>query len=380
MKIARSVLVAALAGTLIAGCSTSRAGGTRVVEHATSSGDIQFVHVADPTFNSPAMLVGDPSGTGVWTWVASTSDFRVLHLTGTAPPVSWSLGRLANSGSDGGLALGKSSTVFVGIHDTLADLSIISGQTTYATIPSPPDLPIAETYRPQELRGTHNVQALAVNPDSGMVVIGLSAASSLEIYDPATSSFSSLSLPTDTEASSLAYLPDGTLGVGLNNFDTHAADEVYVSPPLGGSTLVHVPDASSLTVSGNEFVAGAASPVLVGSRGHSTPAVSRGQARFEGDQHSPVFRRTDGSVVGVNGASVVVLNQSGSPQSTVTVQEGGCGYITPPVGSSASTPGAYRVCPDAITALATDGGGNAWIATAANPGSVGLISTTELGS
>jgi hypothetical protein len=219
-------------------------------------------------------LVGSPNGTGVWFWDSTATQDSIFFKSPHDRLKAWTVLTTSTAPEEAasGLAVSSSGEVWLGVNSTLVELTPSTGRVQTWHIPAPTDNPGAEHYLPPALKGLHAVQALAAGPD-GMVAIGMSNSSSVQLFNAGTGQFSEVSMPTtNDEPLSLAYSPDGALGVGFGNFTTHQANGAMIVPQTGHATIAVGKDAWSITSYGSsDFLLGSARPYIIRPDGGSFP-------------------------------------------------------------------------------------------------------------
>jgi hypothetical protein len=103
---------------------------------------------------------------------------------------------------------------------------------------------------------SHNpVTGLAVS-GSGDVAVVTAYTTQIPIYDSNTNKFTSFQLPEGMEANDAAYLPDGTLGIALQQPEGFLHDAVLLYSPDGQSTTVKGIQAAFIIPDADRFLVG----------------------------------------------------------------------------------------------------------------------------
>lgn len=138
-------------------------------------------------------------------------------------------------------------------------------------------------------------------------MIGLRGAPALLIVDPATVAFSQPRLPETGNASSVAALADGTIGVGMEDNHTHHPDTVTIFSPSDRLTLAR---AESIQVSawGDGFLTSGVGATSVRVDGSAAPVDLGGS---QGNERLRPAELADGRVVLLsNDRGLLVLDPS----------------------------------------------------------------------
>ena len=323
-----------------------------------------FSTPAPAGFDAPGELIADRRGAGVWFLANSVHDSRIFHASGNGVVQSWHIGDPQTNGLrvgvESGLAVGGNGVVWAGAGTTLARLDTTSGAVNLYPIPVA-DSPSAEGLLPPELQGrTHAVRAIAQD-DAGHVAIVVREARAIEVFDDNTRTFSVIMLPSVGDATDLAYLPDGTLGVGLNDAASHAPDRIAIFQP--GSTVPSVvigADAGSIESDGQAFLTYWTQPYEITRTGETTalPLLDRsthtvGPRASVAPQHRAVIARKDGLTILSASGSAEAIHFGTVPCAPPSGVPGAADSNYPPVSRCQLTP-----LLDAV-----DGGGNIWFVT-----------------
>ena len=318
-------------------------------------------------------LAGDPNGSGVWFWADTKTTLSIFHVDGQGKLTSWPVltGTDNVYQAESGLAVTSAGMVWLGINATLTRLDPSTGAVQTWRIPAPGDNPAAESFRPTDTQGQYLVQAIAASPGGRQIAIGLDLSSSVELFDPAAGTFTQIAMPAASDTpQSLAYAPDGTLGVGLANYQTHLWDTALVVRPgtTSAPAAIPVPDSRSITSYGSSgFAVGAGDPSLLTTTGTVTPiaapAAAAGASAPASGQAIIVLPNRVLGIIGKGGvfeypgnATTVASATAGS----VTLQLPGVPCPVPiTIGSPAPTP--TGPCYPGPSVIAVDGAGGIWV-------------------
>ncbi len=325
-------------------------------------------------YNPITTLAGDPSGSGVWFWADTKTTLSIFDVDGQGKLTSWPMLTGADNAyqAESGLAVTSAGTVWLGINATLTRLDPSTGAVQTWRIPAPGDNPAAESFRPADTQGLYLVQAIAASPDGSQIAIGMDLSSSVELFNPAAGTFTQIAMPATSDTPvSLAYAPDGTLGAGLANYQTHRWDTALVVRP--GTTrapaAIPVPDSRSITSYGTGgFIVGAANPSLLTTTGTVSPVAVPAAAAgaYTPDSGHAIIALPNGQlgIIGKGGvfeypgnATTVASATAGS----VTLQLPGvqCPVPISTNGSPPTTPAGP--CYPEPSVMAVDGAGGIWV-------------------
>lgn len=214
---------------------------------------------ASPLGYPVGQVVPDPSGNAIWWWGEGIRDSNahVYEFSTTTHRLSaWNLGSAEATGLSYGqqsaLALGQNGIVWAASGNKLTMLNTLTGFVDILTVPKEPSVSqegSSEQY-PQ-----HPVTDLAVN-GSGDVAVVTAYTTEIPIYDPNTNKFTSFQLPEGMEANDAANLPDGTLGVALQQPAGFLHDAVLVYSPAGDSMIVKGVQAAFIIPDVDRFLVG----------------------------------------------------------------------------------------------------------------------------
>lgn len=338
-------------------------------------------------FAPPRVLAADPTRAGVWFWVTngSLADKVYFYDLSTRVMSSWSFGPGINPLGGEGLAVAPDGIVWmagetaVGHPDMLVRLDPSTGAIESFQIPTPADAPVAEGYRPPGMRGYHQVKDLAVNAE-GQVAIALGAAGSVVIFNSTTKSFSQLALPGGYSVANVAYLSNGTLGVGMADWRSGVGimESVLVKSPSASPVIVSAPS-FSIAADGSQFVSD-------GSLSYVSPSGQVSQVPGSTDLLSDIHIGPGGRIVGIgngNGDPIIVTPSQGT-QVRIALGSYPCPGISP-VSSPAPTPGAKLpptttttnngppMCQRSMVSSVVDPAGNIWYVANDPQYAIGLV-------
>lgn len=319
-------------------------------------------------------LAGDPRGSGVWFWADTRTTLSIFHVNSQGSLTSWPVLTGADNAYQAlsGLTVTSAGIVWLGINATLTRLDPGTGAVKTWNIPAPADNPAAESFRPPGLRQQFLVQALAASSDGSHIAIAISLASSVEVFDPSAGTFSQIAMPAVSDSpQSLAYAPDGTLGVGIANYQTHHLTTALVIRPgsSGVPVPVSVPDSGTITSYGTSgFIVGAAHPSLLTVTGNVTPiAVPAAATEAHSSDGGRPLVVLHGGRLGVI-TSAGVLEYPGNATSVVSATAASATLQLPgvkcpvPISTSGSPPPApHGPCHPYPSVLAVDGAGGIWV-------------------
>lgn len=318
-------------------------------------------------------LAGDPTGSGVWFWADTKTTLSIFHVNGQGKLASWPV----LTGADNvyqdisGLVVTSAGIAWLGINATLTRLDPSTGAVQTWRIPAPGDNPAAESFRPSDVQGLYLVQAIAANPGGSQIAIAMDLSSSVELFDPSADTFTQIAMPATSDTPvSLAYTPDGTLGVGLANYQTHLWDTTLVVRPgtTSAPAAIPVPDSRSITSYGTSgFIVGAGDPSLLTTAGTVTPiaapAAAAGASAPASGQAIIVLPNGVLGIIGKSGVFEYPGNAASVASATagsVTLQLPGVQCPVPiTYGSPAPTP--TGPCYPGPSVIAVDGAGGLWV-------------------
>jgi hypothetical protein len=369
-------LIAALTVGLVvsaAGCTASMSAGNGGAGNILTSLKKPLLTswpVSGPTpFGYPVgQVVPDPSGNAIWWWGdGADNNAHVYEFSTTTHRLStWNLGNAETTGLEvveqTALALGQNGIVWVGCNNKLAMLDTVTGSVNIMTVPKEPSFS-KKTSR----SGFSNnpVTALAVN-SSGDVAVVTAYTSEIPIYETSTNEFVSFQLPNGMEANDAAYLPDGTLGIALQQPAGILHDSVLIYSPEGKSTVVKGVQAAFILPDVDRFLVGQQKLFWVFPDG--TKAAGTGSEASEPmyafQSTHPTWPMANGHLISVakNDEGLVDLSPS-APVVKVTLAKRPCygpslgGFNTPdtipPTSTPTSTP--YPVCHTQVAAITAIG-------------------------
>ncbi|MFV0461022.1 MAG: hypothetical protein ACK5MT_19890 [Actinomycetales bacterium] len=204
--------------------------------------------------NTITVLAPDGSG-GVWTWLASASSARLLHVKGDGSssqvPLEGEDARVPTEAP--GLAACQ-DTVWFGVNRSLRRIGA-DGHTTVIDLPATTAIPAVDAYRPEQLRGLSAVNGVACT--GGTAVVTLSNAGQAFLVSP-TGAAITIDLPEGYEAIRPAADASGNIAIGLQDAASGSGPhQVMIHSASGVTTQVTVDDSSQLLSDGEVFAAGA---------------------------------------------------------------------------------------------------------------------------
>ena len=228
------------------------------VQIRLNEGVEQVLYYDSDKFNSVVLLVPDPAG-GVWAWSASADSSVLQHYDAVEHHA-----RTVDLGNDDAvrlstgvpsLAICEDKTVWFTMNHVLVHVAA-DGAPTRVSIPDTTPIPAVDEHRPADLRGVS--AALGVSCTSDGVAIALTNSTTALRYRSATNEFSSIDLPQQMEATSIASSAGDALLIGLTGY---SSGETTASGPhqallidqTGVSRLVPVVDSTHVVNAGSGF-------------------------------------------------------------------------------------------------------------------------------
>lgn len=217
-----------------------------------------------------------------------------------------------------GLAVGEGNAVWIGAGRVLFKLDLPSGEVTSWPLPSLPRSTVKDAATSDNQRVDEEIKALVIA--GKRVVLGVSSASALAVFDPATKSFSEVALPDIGDISALAALADGTVGAGLTNYKTHRFD-TFVMIPLDGvrATMSVETEAIQVAPWTEGFLVTGVGAVLVRRDGTTAPVNLAGE---QANERVPPQLLSDGRLVVATTTQRLLVIGSESKRVEATVDLG----------------------------------------------------------
>ena len=363
--------------------SAATANGTRQQLLASNSvpGTVTALSTVSANYDPIESLVGDPTTSGgVWFLDEDTDADTIFHALPDGAMESWPL--LTGSSylppqGPAVVAVTSAGYVWVGFNDELLGFDSSSGNVLSWEVPVGQDNLAAESFRPQNLQGVHSVVALAVAPD-GDVAVALTCTSNVEIFNPASGQFSSVSLPTNSDQPlALAYSTTDTLAVGVSDIGNGGhADTLLLKAQGGGTALVSFSKAGSAwslaPYGGSSFIVGSTGPEIVTSEGTVTAVAVPSDLIDDGSSPSALLVLPDGVLAGISQTGLVEFPSNEISSSDATTAAVDVSLPTPANLSSCGSPSELVVSSTvAVTpgpcgggtfeSVAMDGQGNIWV-------------------
>jgi hypothetical protein len=214
---------------------------------------------------SVSQIAPDSASDGVVYWTRTDKQLSISRVDGQSVQ-TWNVapGTGPEQSSLAPTIAAQGNLIWVAADGVLTRVDTTSNATSSIPLPAPTDNPNVEASRPSEVRGVHDIRSLAVD-SSGHVAIALSAAAQVMVYDDAKGSFSTIQLPVDTDAWSVAYFADGQLAIGAAGKQGNVDTMLIAAPTRTIQQTYTVPDASRLVplVSGTDVLAGTLGPAIV---------------------------------------------------------------------------------------------------------------------
>jgi hypothetical protein len=311
----------------------------------------------------PTFFGADPKRRGVW-FVTGTDAVTSIVFVSVDPSQDrvFSVHAYYPLGVEGGIAVASDGTVWAGVNMVLIHLNPTTGAVTTYRVPTPGDSAAAEAYNPPFAKGRHDISGLAV---TGTDTVALAIADADQVVVFHNGRFIDWSLPKNTVPADVAYLHDGTLGVTLDDFNTHHRDRVVTFAPNGARSESQLTDVWNLVSTGTEFVTVTNQMIVFDARAQVTATVPFVPAI----KPSPI----DISALGIlpNGDLMMegwdgVLVTSLSSGTTVDLRFPSVACSEPP--SIGIPPGftplpssAGRLCAQKPQLVASDGAGDVWM-------------------
>jgi hypothetical protein len=362
-----------------------REGSMRTSTGSYSSSALDIEAVPLPAGSGTVRLIaGDVKGQGAWIVVPEAAGIVLAHWDSAEGVLSsWSLGVPESaSNSPGGIAIGPTGDVWVGIGTYLVEFDPAKAQvvqTTSVDVPSNFDDAAAELYRPPELQGEHGIQGVAVT-SAGNVIVGVQAANVVFDIDP-SGAVTNVVLPANTDTSQIASIPGGGFAVGMENYVTHLTDTIDLVGADGTiSQTVSNVDASAVVASarGLIFGTGTTATANVTTSATGAPQVSGSISEVSSSVGAlpnalQLAALPGGVIAKVSGQSILVIGADGATTADYSFPNGdeSCSMSS---GAGSSTTTEVAPCGVAPLAIASDSDGNIWIS--AQPGYVSEIPPT----
>ena len=344
-------------------------------------------------FYAPSQIVADPSGAGVWFLAEDSSGPSLFHWSpGQASPQSWRLPTKEGlGGKPNGLAAGTDGYVWAGLGDQLFELDTAQPSRAPILLALPPvsDAPLAEHELPGPLlagvQAIHPVVGVATD-SRGDVAVARQDAAAIQIFHRGGGIFDTVELPGGTTASSLALDSSGTLGVGLDDYNTHVADSsFFLVQPGGVSQTLQVP-ASSVQAQGTNFIVGSAVTGIYRSIAETSTADTSGAVKQLPSNSSTGVSPPGSTLEVANGheiyptvSGIAVVGSAGVPE-LFRLPRFNCSASSfasmdgpPPSSGSAQ-------CDAFAKSVSVDGAGNIWYLSSAPGNAIGYITPVTYGS
>lgn len=341
---------------------SSRAASTTNVQTtptAASAAPAAFPFQMPSGTNSPVRLATDAKRGGVWFWASSPSDSRVYFWDATVGNLrSWSVGVNTQQfvGPEYGLAVDPQGNAWLAARDSLLRVNPTTGIVDRWTVPAVPQSASASAHQPPGLGLDVDLRGVAAAPN-GAIVLARAGSSTVQVFDPASQTFTKQTLPDAGEIQSVAVTSDGTIAAAQNNYGHNARDILQLIAPGGKVTTVSV-EAAFVYSSGDSFVAGENTVAKVSPNGD---LIAR-STRIADMIPTAAAGLADGRVAVPTKTGISVLNVSTGTTSTLAIPPFTCdtrGSGLPPGSSPPSSPG-ISACPAHALYVAVDGAGNLW--------------------
>jgi hypothetical protein len=346
-----------------------------------------------PGYSNPIALASDSAEPGVWFLAENATDVSVFRWDGATSTLQrYSLGNPTSGnlvfGVQAALAVSPNGTVWAGINSTLIRLDPSTGAIRIIPIPTPADNAIAESHRPPQIQGVHDIEAIAVN-SAGNLAVATSASNSVEFYNDTTQEFAQMSLAGGGEPLDLAYLSDGTLGIATTDWDNPdggGTDLVELVGPSGQLGQAHV-DATNISAGGTAFVvtAGGSSLAQVAPGSSLDPTSNLSATNITNIPvsnmqllvGSPALSFGNGSVLASTKDGFVKLNLASQQAVAFDLPTYSCsGLSVPPQpGGPSVEPPVTKTCQSYPLSYSVDVDGNVWFTSSGAGSTVNEISS-----
>jgi streptogramin lyase len=315
--------------------------------------------------NGPLLAVaGARAGGGLW-FTATSAQLTLFHLSLAGALRSWALPTPAAAvrKSDGaGLAVTTAGVAWVGVGSTVLSLDTKTSRLSTWHLParhSPGHLTTAE--RP-------TADSLAVSLD-GQVAVATSSSSSVQVLDPRSGRFRTVSLPEAADRPlAVGYARDGTLGIGYRRLGEPRAGAVLLVKPSGAERSAPVAQPTAVTAYGSSRLlvgvtkldvvpaSGRERPLLLPADSPDLTSVTTPPASLPGDRLGIAMDTAILTFPATTTSATIATAQS---ELWITAQP----WCQPRHGC----PGGYRL-------MATDDDGDMWVVPKADPRTVELVS------
>ena len=320
-----------------------------------------FTYTLPADYQPPSSLAGDPSGDGAWFLSGSDKVTAILFASSTpSKDRNYPLQKSLVLGADSGIAIAPDGTVWAGAQQTLVHLVPATGALTEYAVPTPSDSASAESYRPTSVQGTHDIVSIAVS-NSGSVAIAQSAAAQVTVLRNGT--FSSWPLPANTAPVDVAYLEDGTLGVGLADYATHHVDKVATFSQAGGRALTEGVAGSHMVGHGDRFLTVTDHIIAIDNQARVAATVSLSSATNHAQPITvrPITVLPSGNIAEPSTDGVLLANVSNGQTTDERLPMGPCVPSSAALPPGVTTPASPASCPSSPLLVAADGSHNLWL-------------------
>ena len=237
---------------------------------AGQSGEV-ITRITPQRYSSTLTTLATQRGTGgVWAWdvgsdtdVPGKPDSRIWHYdAATGKTSSWSIG---TSGDvlggivDPALAACAKTTWF-GSNHSLIELDPTTGSIKSYTVPSVAAVPEVDATVPPGAKVRSGVQSIACSDETSSIVVGMSNASSIFVFDTSSHDFREVPLPDHTSVTEIATDGNSHAAVGLQVYGQdgvgHPTELVLVELKTNATKAVSVTDAIRVVERNGTFMAG----------------------------------------------------------------------------------------------------------------------------
>lgn len=178
---------------------------TLQAQPASSGVTVSYPTQVPNGYGAPTGLVADPNGDGVWFFAESDHEITVFHFrqsTDSITSIPLEVSPQLAAGYVTPMVSDTAGNIWIGIDATLVQVSTSTDSVNYITLPAPPLVSSSVVHLPRAIPGVPetafaDIDSLATMPN-GSILIGRMFSSVLQIYNPASTDFSSIALPQDT--------------------------------------------------------------------------------------------------------------------------------------------------------------------------------------
>lgn len=320
---------------------------------------------------------------GVWVWGEDSKNATAFLVQSGRPVQSWTVGSPAEGirlGALSGLTTTPDGDVWLGSEQTLIKLDPATGAVRSWPIPALPVDPRASAAQPAPLEKVEEVEQLATMP-SGNVVIALTRATELAVFNPSTTVFSNIPIGTTGDVAGVAVSANGTIAVAVNTYTSSGA-LVLVQPGVSSTVQSLSTPALSVSADPTQFLLGTAGHISLRTASVTSTTISV-VPQSSGIVFNPkvaVESLPGGRLVGLTGDSVAVITPSSGTGKKFDFPKVLCnppGGAVPPAPPGIPSP-SPQFCAVGGVALKVSGTGSVYFLTADQPATVAYIPAGSL--